>query len=58
MKGAMALGEKFARYAPHFKGRTTPDESVKDMMKVIDEATLNKGYGGKFLSQYGNQQWL
>ncbi|KAH8693986.1 short-chain dehydrogenase [Talaromyces proteolyticus] len=58
IKIAMALGEKFARYAPHFRGRTTPEESVKDMMSVINAASLESGHGGCFISQHGNKKWL
>ncbi|CAM1510743.1 Fc.00g082560.m01.CDS01 [Cosmosporella sp. VM-42] len=58
MKNAMALGAKFARYAPHFTGRTTPEESVKDMMAVINAASLESGYGGCFVSHHGNKKWL
>ena len=58
MKNAMALGAKFARYAPHFRGRTTPEQSVKEMMDVINRASLETGYGGSFVSQFGNKQWL
>ncbi|VUC25865.1 unnamed protein product [Clonostachys rosea] len=55
---AMALGGKFARYAPHFKGRTMPEESIKDMLSVIDKASVKDGYGGSFISHKGTKQWL
>lgn len=55
---AMALGGKFAGYAPHFKGRTMPEESIKDMLSVIDKAGVKDGYGGSFISHKGNKQWL
>jgi len=58
IKNAVALGAKFARYAPHFRGRTTPEESVKDMMSVIEGASLASGHGGCFISHHGNKQWL
>ncbi|RDW56539.1 hypothetical protein BP6252_14110 [Coleophoma cylindrospora] len=58
MENGMALGAKFARYAPHFRGRTTPEESVKSMMSVINGASLESGHGGCFISQFGNKQWL
>ncbi|CAG9956786.1 unnamed protein product [Clonostachys rosea f. rosea IK726] len=55
---AMALGGKFAGYAPHFKGRTMPEESIKDMLLVINKASVKDGYGGSFISHKGNKQWL
>ena len=58
IKNAMALGAKFGRYAPHFRGRTTPEEAVKDMMSVINTASLESGNGGCFISHLGNKQWL
>ena len=58
IKNAIALGRKLARYAPHFTGRVTPAESVKDMMAVINKATLEGGYSGSFISHLGNKQWL
>ncbi|OAX83590.1 hypothetical protein ACJ72_02037 [Emergomyces africanus] len=48
----------FQKYAPDFKGATTPADSVKDVMKVIERASLENGDGGAFLSHKGNQQWL
>ncbi|EEP76439.1 conserved hypothetical protein [Uncinocarpus reesii 1704] len=48
----------FKTYAPDFKGPITPEESVKDMMKVIEGASLENGDGGAFVSHKGNQQWL
>jgi len=44
-----------ARY-PLFKGPITPEESVKAVLHVIDEATLKDT--GKFLSQYGNKEMI
>ncbi|KAF3060056.1 hypothetical protein GL218_04821 [Daldinia childiae] len=49
---------KFAKYAPHFKGPITPEESVKKVMKVIYNASLERGDGGSFVSHLGTRQWL
>jgi NAD(P)-dependent dehydrogenase (short-subunit alcohol dehydrogenase family) len=49
---------KFAKYAPHFTGPITPEESVKAVLKVIDNASIEKGDGGAFISHLGNKQWL
>jgi hypothetical protein len=48
----------FVEYAPHFKGAGTTEASVKDVLSVIDKASVDKGDGGSFVSHYGNHQWL
>jgi hypothetical protein len=55
---ATAFGAKIARYAPHFRRRATPEEAVKDMMSVINGASLEAGHGGSFVSQHGDKKWL
>ena len=54
----MAMGAKFAVYAPHFKGPIQPDESVGSMLKILENASIKKGDGGSFISHLGNKQWL
>ncbi|KAI5863713.1 NAD(P)-binding protein [Durotheca rogersii] len=54
--GAMAA--KFATYAPNFKGGITTEESVNLVLKVINNASVERGDGGSFVSQFGNRQWL
>lgn len=54
----MAQGAKFTEYAPHFQGPVQPEESVNDVLKVIEKASLVDGYGGAFISHLGNKQWL
>lgn len=53
-----AMLTKFQEYAPHFKGPITPAESVDAVLKVIDGASVEGGWGGKFVSHFGNTQWL
>lgn len=48
---------KFQEYAPHFKGPITPEESVKSVTKVFENATPEKD-GGAFVSHTGNDMWL
>ncbi|CVL11641.1 related to protoporphyrinogen oxidase [Fusarium proliferatum] len=55
MGGMMA---KFKEYAPHFTGPATAEAAVKDMRAVWENATIEGGYGGAYLSQFGNKQWL
>ncbi|KAK1760132.1 hypothetical protein QBC47DRAFT_683 [Echria macrotheca] len=54
--GAMAA--KFMAHAPHFAGPDTPEHAVGLMREVIANASIEKGNGGDFVSQFGNRQWL
>lgn len=49
---------KFTEYAPHFTGPATPNASVKDVLGVINKASLEVGFGGEFVSHFGTKQWL
>ncbi|TVY80504.1 putative oxidoreductase [Lachnellula suecica] len=55
-KTAMAMLEGFKKRAPHWKGPLTPVESVELQNKVIDGLTVEDS--GKFLSHWGNKEWL
>ncbi|PWY68968.1 NAD(P)-binding protein [Aspergillus sclerotioniger CBS 115572] len=57
----VGLGEmlkSFTEYAPHFKGPSTTEAAVKDVLSVINKSSVEKGDSGTFVSHYGNQQWL
>ncbi|KAH6680986.1 hypothetical protein B0J14DRAFT_275994 [Halenospora varia] len=47
----------FMKYQPNFAGPITPEQSVELMLNVVEGATVEK-YGGRFVSQFGNKQWL
>jgi hypothetical protein len=49
---------KFVEYAPRFTGPVSPESSVKDMLSVIDNASIAAGNSGAFLSHFGNKTWL
>lgn len=53
----MAMGAKFAAYAPGFKGNASPEDAVRDVLNVIEKATMEAN-GGKIVSHFGNQQYL
>ncbi|KAI9036248.1 NAD(P)-binding protein [Aspergillus affinis] len=48
----------FQAFAPYFKGPASPEESVKDVLSVINNASVERGYGGSFISHFGNKQWI
>ncbi|KAG5744105.1 hypothetical protein H9Q70_013194 [Fusarium xylarioides] len=52
------LGSKFVNYAPHFIGPSTPVDSAKAVLKVMNEASLEKGSSGSLVSKFGNKQWM
>ena len=52
-----AMKAAFKEYSPTFDGPITPKNSVDMVLKVIENATVEK-YGGEFVSHYGNKQWL
>ncbi|WJG34355.1 uncharacterized protein FOBCDRAFT_194043 [Fusarium oxysporum Fo47] len=52
------LGSKFVNYAPHFTGPSTPVDSAKAVLKVMNEASLEKGSSGALVSKFGNKQWM
>ncbi len=58
MKSLNGMVTKFLEYAPHFKGPLTPEESVTAVRQVIENASIEKGNGGDFLSHLGTKKWL
>jgi NAD(P)-dependent dehydrogenase (short-subunit alcohol dehydrogenase family) len=50
--------QKFLAYAPHFKGMDSPDAGIRKVISVIERASIEDGFGGAFISQNGNKQWL
>ncbi|KAF1830711.1 hypothetical protein BDW02DRAFT_506930, partial [Decorospora gaudefroyi] len=58
-KAVLALAGKFSQYSPDFKGPISPEESVKAVLKVVEESSVEKGDGGAFYSHLGKgQKWL
>jgi hypothetical protein len=57
MQKLMAMGGKFAQYAPHFQGPSTPEDAVGDVLNVIQNASMEVN-GGQIVSHFGNKQWL
>ncbi|KAA8642704.1 hypothetical protein EYZ11_012319 [Aspergillus tanneri] len=58
MKGLMEMLGSFAEYAPNFKMPSTVEAAVKDVISVMNKASVENGDGGSFVSHYGNKQWL
>ena len=58
LAGLQSLLGKFTQYAPHFKGPARPEDSIRDVINVWENASIEKGDGGAYLSHLGNKQWL
>jgi len=54
----MGFMGKLSTYAPHFKGPTPVDEAIRNIRSTWEKASIDSGYGGAFISQFGNKQWL
>lgn len=57
-KKAGVIMTKFLSYAPDFKGPSSTEDSVKDVLSVIYKASVEDGHGGSFLSHFGTKKWL
>ncbi|TVY62922.1 putative oxidoreductase [Lachnellula suecica] len=57
VKGGEMLG-KFKTYASDFAGARKPEDAVKDVLAVLDKATVTDGSAGTFVSHFGNKQWF
>ena len=49
---------KLLAYAPHFKGPISPEESVRHVRSTWEKASIEGGFGGAFVSHFGNKQWV
>ncbi len=49
---------KLSTYAPDFKGATPVQEAIPIIRSTWEKASIDGGYGGAFISQFGNKQWL
>ncbi|RAQ75231.1 short chain dehydrogenase (AtsC) [Aspergillus flavus] len=54
---AQAMFAKFKEYSPRFNGARPADDSVRDILSVIENATVEKN-GGDFLSHKGSKTWI
>ncbi|OTB02393.1 hypothetical protein M426DRAFT_13538 [Hypoxylon sp. CI-4A] len=57
-QGLQRMMGNFKQYAPHFEGPITPKESVENILDVINRASVLRGWGGAFVSHFGNKQWI
>ncbi|RYP20558.1 hypothetical protein DL765_002715 [Monosporascus sp. GIB2] len=58
VEGLQGMFAGFQRYAPNFKGPVPREQAVQDVIKVWENASIEKGDGGAFVSHQGNKKWL
>lgn len=58
LAGLQGMIGKFMEYAPHFKGPAKPEDSIRDVRNVWENASIEKGNGGAYISHLGNKRWL
>ncbi|KAI3393786.1 hypothetical protein diail_3607 [Diaporthe ilicicola] len=56
--GLERMVEKFKKYSPTFKGPDNPPESIKAVMSVVENSSIENGAGGAYLSHFGNKRWI
>ncbi|KAL2204529.1 NAD(P)-binding protein [Sarocladium strictum] len=54
----MALGGKVMAYEPSWKGPIQPEESVRQVLAVVEKNKVDGGNAGALLSHLGNQRWV
>ncbi|PQE17480.1 short chain dehydrogenase protein [Rutstroemia sp. NJR-2017a WRK4] len=58
IKGLMTFMDKIKASTPHFKGGVPVDEAVGTIRSLWERASIETGYAGAFISQFGNKQWV
>ncbi|PYH82418.1 NAD(P)-binding protein [Aspergillus uvarum CBS 121591] len=58
MRGLAGMLTAFREYAPHFRGSSTPEAAVRDVLSVMHRVSFQNGDGGTFISHYRTQQFL
>ncbi|KAG9192944.1 hypothetical protein G6011_11678 [Alternaria panax] len=54
-----AMVGKFMEYQPSFTGAAQPEDSVRDILKVVESSSVANGDGGAYLSHLGKgQKWI
>lgn len=53
-----ALGGVLMAYEPSWKGPIQPEESVRQVLAVVEKNNVDGGNAGALLSHLGNQRWV
>lgn len=58
LAGLEKMAAKFKRYNPDFTGPDTPPDSIKAVMSVVNNSSIENGQAGDFLSHFGTKRWV
>lgn len=56
--GLEKMVEKFKRYSPTFTGPDLPPESIKAVLSVVENSSIENGAAGAYLSHFGTKRWV
>ncbi|KAH9883691.1 putative short chain dehydrogenase [Xylariomycetidae sp. FL2044] len=54
----MEFASRVSEYAPDFKGPSSPQDAIPLIRSAWENASIEKGHGGAFVSQFLNKQWV
>ena len=57
LQGLEYLVSRFKEYEPNFAGPDKPEDSVKSVLSVIENSTVEKN-AGNYLSHFGTKKWI
>ncbi|KAF3034671.1 hypothetical protein E8E12_003311 [Didymella heteroderae] len=58
LQGLSEFMQTIAKYAPDFKGPSKVDEAARVNIATWKRISIEDGYGGAFISHFGNKQWV
>lgn len=58
LQGLSGFFAAIAKYAPDFKGPAKVDDAARVNIALWKKISIEDGYGGAFVSHFGNKQWV
>jgi hypothetical protein len=58
MEGLKGFMGRMAAYAPYFTGATPVHEAIPVIRSTWEKVSIDDGFGGSFISHFGNKQWV
>lgn len=58
LQGLSGFFGAIAKYAPDFKGPAKVDDAARVNIALWKKVSIEDGYGGAFVSHFGNKQWV
>lgn len=57
-QGLSGFLQAIGKYAPDFKGPAKVDDAARVNIALWKKVSIGDGYGGAFVSHFGNKQWV